>query len=408
MWTENSEIFAGGAAEMKSLLQERVDSFNIILENSGANVEFNPAYFGRSELIGEADPSSFLDMLVFTRKGRVDTIQAFVKLNGLDHINFTQMTRFTSGAAGLADFPYSGINFNSGFYYKTVYYHEFCHSIGCGHERDYVENGGEPDKYNYAYRFFDSTLFNYRYTITCQLGISELVIPYISNPDINFNGHPLGFPEGSIDENGNPNSADNVRYINEFGANRLATYTNRGINCAIIPKYYYRSPGQVQEYQVKFANSLAQSFKNVRIKINENSKGTIESVSDGGRIEGNSIIWENLGDIGPGEVGHAVYGKILTFSERVLTTGKAYRGGSISADDYPAQQGAYYVFEILDNTHIIYAESDVHKDKIILKYMGFKNIKLFDVSKTFDIRGKKIGLEKLSIVSGKILVLEKH
>ncbi len=103
---------------------------------------------------------------------------------------------------------YKGSAFNivnvgsSGIYYCSDYtfIHEVGHNLGCQHDRDHSSGGGA---FSYSYGYDIPGVFA---TI---MSYDQPEIGYFSNPDIEYQGYPIGVPEGE------PDAADNARTINE-------------------------------------------------------------------------------------------------------------------------------------------------------------------------------------------------
>ena len=85
--------------------------------------------------------------------------------------------------------------------------HEIGHNAGCNHDRVTAEATDGDGKYNYGYRF----LINGRDTGTIMSYASSRV-QYFSNPDVSYQGQPLGVPADQ------PKAANNARTLRESAA----------------------------------------------------------------------------------------------------------------------------------------------------------------------------------------------
>ena len=109
--------------------------------------------------------------------------------------------------------------------------HELGHLMGCMHDRQTVRDqmsqaglsgdllqGAYP--YSYGYRFTAGGMA-YHTVMSYRSGSSDTLIPYFSNPNINYAGVPIGVPEGSA------SAADNAKTINNTAC-IVASYDQAG------------------------------------------------------------------------------------------------------------------------------------------------------------------------------------
>ncbi len=390
IWTSEAEQTFGSEDSIKSFLKSEISKVNTVLDNSEVNVVMNLVYLAPTDLKAVSSGEELNLMINETRKNTVDTIKAFMALNGIDHINFTQ-TQFFGSYSGIGGYGFSGANLEEALFYPYIYTHEFGHGLGCKHER-LNESGGLPDQFNYAYSFYDNGN-KFRFTVMYHATGTTEVVPYFSNPNISIDGVPLGIMEGSVDEAGNPNSADNARFINETGGEQASNWNNTGLNMAIIPKYNPIPAGEVQEYTVKWANSSNQSFYNISIEVLGQNNQQIIAADNGGAIIGNTVIWEGLGDIGPGEVGNATYGKTLTFQDRIQASpsGVIARSGRIYIDGTPQFGGVtiYFTDIGIPQNNISRAAANYLTNSQIQRVTEI-NFKDFEHLKIYNLKGKQI------------------
>ncbi|WP_456402818.1 PKD domain-containing protein [Persephonella sp.] len=101
------------------------------------------------------------------------------------------------------DYAFSVVESGSsnGYYCPdTTFTHEVGHNLGCHHERNNASGNGA---FSYSYGYNKPGVFG---TIMSYAGPT---IHYFSNPNVTYNGYPVGIPEGQ------PDSADNAKTINQ-------------------------------------------------------------------------------------------------------------------------------------------------------------------------------------------------
>jgi hypothetical protein len=95
-----------------------------------------------------------------------------------------------------------------------LYAHENGHLLGANHDRDASILFPSSQPYAYAYtnpQQLWRTIMSYN-TACNNVGVSCMILPYWSNPDILFDGVPMGVPAGE------ENAADNHLAINNSAA----------------------------------------------------------------------------------------------------------------------------------------------------------------------------------------------
>lgn len=95
---------------------------------------------------------------------------------------------------------------------QFIYTHEIGHSLGAGHERGNSSPDGEYE-YSHGYRFWADSE-QYRTMMAYPPGDR---IPYFSNPNLSYEGEPLGIPAGD------PDSADNSLTIENYKSTAAAS-----------------------------------------------------------------------------------------------------------------------------------------------------------------------------------------
>ncbi len=316
IWTTNSSIAVGGDDVMLTHVDNAVYLHNLALENSGAIARWNLVYTAQVSYVGSEDPVSHWDYLTtnITNKDKTDSILNKVELNSIDHITLIQEPRWPE-AVGLGSLGYSVVSREGGFTgnYQTMI-HEWGHGMNLLHSRQEYTNI-TPEAFNFGF------VFDFELTGKAQTVMSNQNYPSISrfsNITHPYMGVTIGVPAGTVDAEGNEIGADAARYINEIGGPMAAEWRMPGLTVVADRKFVRIPPEGVQEFTVRFGNTANQTFENIKI-VTESAAGnyTIISVDDKGQIEGDSIVWNNIGSLGPGEVGNATVGEPLHFAVRV-------------------------------------------------------------------------------------------
>lgn len=147
----------------------------------------------------------------------------------------------------------------SGYYCSDLTLaHETGHNFGCQHDRAHASG---PGIFEYSYGYYQpgvsATIMSY----------GSPTIPYYSNPDIKYQGYPIGVPAGS------PNAADNSRTIREtkdfIASYRSATFISCNTDDRIQKIYiaYYQRPGDPGGISY-WSQRLNQAGGNLSVVIN--------------------------------------------------------------------------------------------------------------------------------------------
>ncbi len=196
----------GSAAEMENRIVAVVTTMNTYLEQSRVdNLRWN--------LVGTVEAPAY------PTTGNLEDDLKRMDDSGTELGRFVAQQRALFGAdqvqlivSGTRD--YAGIAYTPG-HLSVVHHpgtaataaHELGHNFGCHHDRQEEEVGDNDGKYYYGHRFTHNT----RDTGTIMSYASSLV-PYFSNPDVSYEGVPLGIAAGQ------PRAADNARYLRERAA----------------------------------------------------------------------------------------------------------------------------------------------------------------------------------------------
>jgi hypothetical protein len=193
--------------------------------NSNVNIFLNLILAVEVNYTESGSLSTDLSRLASGSDGYMDTIQPLMFKYGADLVHL--LTLKSGGSCGVA--------YLSGTYGVTArscisghtFTHEVGHNQGCHHDRETVNNTISTN-YNYGYKYCttDGKGFRTIMSYPCSSG-SGSRIPYFSNPNINYNGVPMG-----IDANVSPTqSADNARKLRETAL----TVSNRRTGVIVSP-----------------------------------------------------------------------------------------------------------------------------------------------------------------------------
>jgi hypothetical protein len=155
----------------------------------------------------------------------MDTIHPLMATYGADMVHL--LTLKQGGACGIAYLGGSYAVTARGCISGHTFTHEVGHNQGCHHDRETVNNTISTN-YNYGYKYCrtDGTGFRTIMAYSCTSGSASRV-PYFSNPNINYNGVPMG-----IDASISPTqAADNARKLRETAL----TVANRRTGTIVSP-----------------------------------------------------------------------------------------------------------------------------------------------------------------------------
>ncbi len=127
---------------------------------------------------------------------------------------------------------------------EYTFIHELGHNMGCAHDR---ANSPGPGAFPYSYGYDVSGSFA---TI---MSYMKPRVGYFSNPDLNYDGHPMGIPEGQYNEADNSKSIGNTfltiaQFRNSVGVELLENGTfEAGTTPWTLAGDFYISDGSVPD-----------------------------------------------------------------------------------------------------------------------------------------------------------------
>jgi hypothetical protein len=241
-------------SQIDTRIQHLIDQSNLALTNSQIDTQLNLVY---SQPVNYPDDSiggmdAALDDLT-DNVGVFADIETLRTLYGADQVAL--LRRFVDEGCGLAwllqqpsnaRHAYSVVHDGSktdgsGSYCSDLtFVHELGHNLGCQHDR---EHAGSDPIYPYSYGYQDpDKAFRTIMAYDCTGGCPR--IQYFSNPDLTYQGKPVGIPAG--DEN----AADNARTIN---STRVAMAAYRA---AMTPTIRVLAPNGGESWQVGRSYSI--------------------------------------------------------------------------------------------------------------------------------------------------------
>jgi len=197
-----------------SMIQHFVDLANTAYSNSGVNTQLNLV---NASLFADSSVAEAVDMSVVLPRLTEDTVIAGLRdTYQADLVSLLRVYHGLGGcglgyvmnnvSSGFGPYSYSVVEVrtvaeaNPYYCHETTLAHELGHNMGCAHDRDHANVRGA---YAYSYGYDISGIFA---TI---MSYDRPTILYFSTPLVNYQGYPIGKPEGD------PESADNTRTINQ-------------------------------------------------------------------------------------------------------------------------------------------------------------------------------------------------
>lgn len=210
LYTAAARIAAGGTTQMHQLVTLAVAETNLAYTNSNVTHRIRLAHVGEINYLESGDSGVDLTRLRTKGDGFLDEAHAYRDQYQADLVSLW-VESTTDGVAGRAylvdpsapreDFAFSMVmhSYATGLY---VFGHELGHNLGAAHAREDDElEGAYP--YSYGFKNRTGVWFSTIMAYPCPNN-SCPVIPYFSNPSVQYSGSPTG-----VDENA-ANSANNV------------------------------------------------------------------------------------------------------------------------------------------------------------------------------------------------------
>lgn len=196
-WTPRAEAAAGGSLQMEAMVRSAVDILNADTKNSGIpNLRFNLIYVGKLDFPDTASSAGEY-LSNFANNPQVQNIRNSV---GADLAGI-----WNEGGGGVANAPRSrgGFSPSSGFHVvnrdgglgRHTYSHEVFHNFGGQHDAaNVMALAGEP--YPFARDMCTANWYTILSYDSCvPVGKDVPTVPYITNPNLSYDGVRLGDPE---------------------------------------------------------------------------------------------------------------------------------------------------------------------------------------------------------------------
>lgn len=216
VYTGEARAGAGSTASMNTLIDLAVAEANTVYQNSEANIRLRLVH--RSEIDYTEFPSlsTNLTRLQLRDDGFMDEVHGLRETNRADVVCLIT-EHADEGISGLAFTMTEPSSFFQPLAFSVVkrasavgtyiFCHEISHNLGCQHDRENALNADGTVKpgafpYSHGHRFVANRM-TYRDVMSYAPG---QLIPYLSNPNVLFQGAPTGLP-------GTTNGANNVLTI---------------------------------------------------------------------------------------------------------------------------------------------------------------------------------------------------
>ncbi len=212
-YTTKTRERAGSTAVMNSEIDLAIARTNTTYVNSNINPRLRLVHTVEVTYTETGNSSTDLSALRNPSDGKMDNLHALRDTYGADLVGLI-VESFDACGIGYLNFPaepadapvgFSAFQRSCAFGSYTVA-HEFGHNMGAHHDRGVVAGNGSQNAANYGYVAPDKTWRTVMaYATTCNNCIR---VPYFSNPDVLYQGVPMGIPSGQA------NAADNHSVLN--------------------------------------------------------------------------------------------------------------------------------------------------------------------------------------------------
>ena len=213
LYTASATAGAGGEMAMLSRIDKAIAEANNAFLNSQINAKVNLVHAQQINYTESGDMGTDLGRIQNTTDGYLDDVAALRStykadlvslvveqagsIAGIGYVMTAAQPWFKDWAFTVVGRVYTGS-------YNTLA-HEVGHNLGCAHDRQ-NSSSQAAYPYSYGYRFTGSNGIQYRTIMAYAPGTP---INNYSNPNVMYMGVPTGIPDGQ------PNSADNARTINQ-------------------------------------------------------------------------------------------------------------------------------------------------------------------------------------------------
>lgn len=206
VYDANAKNQLGGTdAVIQKLIRQSIDSANQAHYNTGDNVVLRLVHTEQISYSSSGDIATDLNRLQNPADGFMDNVHTLRNTFGADLVSLISTPTFQGGLANLltstsdpnrATLAFSVISASAIGPGSFVMGHEMAHNMGAGHERDNLVDPTPNPVFPYAfgYHFTGNNGNEYGDVMSYQ----GLQLPYFSNPNIIYQGQPLGKPIGDL------------------------------------------------------------------------------------------------------------------------------------------------------------------------------------------------------------------
>lgn len=221
VYTAKAVARAGSAATLESKILNAVAAANSAYVSSAVNIRLNVVGLAQTSYTGDGDMALTLSRLRSTTDGYMDEVHTWRNQTGAD------LVALVSEDSGYCGYGYVMSSVSSSFassaftvtvqscFSNQTLAHELGHNQGNSHDR--ANGGSSAYPYSFGYRTCDNIAYTNGQSFRTVMGYACSSSPrlnYFSNPDIFYNGAPMG-----VDYETSPStSADNARSMNNTAA----------------------------------------------------------------------------------------------------------------------------------------------------------------------------------------------